>query len=80
MNKNLLSLLFQGNYLKSAKDRVCVFRWRRSSECGLSEGQRAKKCINEIPTGDTRMFRNCDIACCEIQTWDMGTPLTGPHF
>ena len=32
------------------------------------------KFINEIPTGDTRMFRNCDIASCEIQTEDMGTP------
>ena len=21
------------------------------------------------------LFRNCDIACCEIQTGDMGTPL-----
>ena len=28
----------------------------------------------QIPTRDTRMFRNCDIAGCEIQTGDMGTP------
>ena len=33
------------------------------------------KFINEIPTGNTRMFRNCDIASCEIQTdMDIGTP------
>ena len=37
-------------------------------------GKRGKTFINEIPTGDTRMFRNCDIGSCEIQTGDMGTP------
>ena len=26
------------------------------------------------------MFQNCDIAGCEIQTGDMGTPLRGPHL
>ena len=33
------------------------------------------KIIVEIPTGDVRMLRNCDIAGCEIQTGDTGTPL-----
>ena len=56
-----------------------MFRWRRCSECGLSDWQRAKKIIIEIPTGDTRMLGNCDIAGCEIQMGDMGNPPTGPH-
>ena len=37
-------------------------------------GKRGKTIINEIPTGDTRMFRNCDIGSCEIQTGEMGNP------
>ena len=37
------------------------------------------KFINEIATGDPRMFRNCDIASCEIQTEDMGTPPPPPQ-
>ena len=51
-----------------------MFRWRRCSEGGLSDWQRAKKIIIQIPTGDTRMFRNCDIAGCEIQKGNMSTP------
>ena len=41
---------------------------------GIVRGGNKLKFINEIPTGDTRMFRNCDLARCEIQTEDMGTP------
>ena len=33
-----------------------------------------------ISTGDMRTLRNVDIAACEIQTGDMGTPLTGPLY
>ena len=34
---------------------------------------------DQIPTPDIRTLRNADIAAGEIQTGDMGTPLTGPH-
>ena len=51
-----------------------MFRWHRRSKWGLSDLQRAKKSINEIPTDDTRMFLNFDIASCKIQAGDMGTP------
>ena len=30
--------------------------------------------LRRIPTGDTRTLRNVDIAACEIQIGDMGTP------
>ena len=48
-----------------------MFHWHCCSKWGLSDWQWAKYIINEIPTGDTRMFWNCDIAGCEIQTGDM---------
>ena len=34
--------------------------------------------LRRIPTDDMRTLRNVDIAACEIQTGDIGTPLTGP--
>ena len=30
--------------------------------------------LDEIPTGDMRTLRNVEVAACEIQTGDMGTP------
>ena len=30
--------------------------------------------LRRIPTGDMRTLRNIDIAACEIQTGDTGTP------
>ena len=36
--------------------------------------------LRRIPTGDMRTLRNVDIAACEIQTLDMGTPPNRPSI
>ena len=51
--------------------------WRRTTDYSSEIGKAtpmSQFLLDEIPTGDMRTLRNVDIAACEIQTGDMGTP------